>query len=288
MIRSMTSFGRVEVTSQWGHLIWEIRTVNHRYLEINPRLPEDLRGLDTKIRQRIQSKLKRGKVDCGLRFEPSQSENSEMLINYPLVEKILSATQSIEVKMCSANTFTALDVLRWPGVMEQQEIDVDSLSEEVLTLLDRTLEQVIETRHNEGQRIAVMIKERCEACQKIVISVRKHLPELIEAMRQKLQQRVNELCSEVDHDRLEQEIVILAQKYDVAEELDRLEAHINEVSDCLQSQQAVGRRLDFLMQEMNREANTLGSKAADLQFTNASVDLKVLIEQMREQIQNIE
>ena len=288
MIRSMTSFGRVETTSQWGHLIWEIRTVNHRYLEINPRMPEELRALDTRVRQKIQAKLKRGKVDCGLRFEATQAEGRNIKLNENLIDQVIAAATSIETRIVTASHYTPLDILRWPGVIEQQEIDVDSLSKEVLALLEKTLEQVIETRLGEGERIAAMIQERCDASRDIVKSVREHIPELMESLRQKLHQRVSELCQEVDKDRLEQEIVILAQKYDVAEEIDRLEAHISEVSDCLRNKQPVGRRLDFLMQEMNREANTLGSKAADLQFTNASVELKVLIEQMREQIQNIE
>ncbi len=289
MISSMTSFGRIEESIEWGHVIWELRSVNHRYLEINLRLPEDFRQLETQVRQVIGKKMKRGKVDCLLRFEAIDSADNELKINHELVAKILKAAGQIgSDNQQTTAPLNTLDVLRWPGVIERSKLDVETVSSELLQFLNLTLDQAIETRLTEGEKLKAMIIERCEAADKIVVKFNEQVPVMMSNLKEKLSLRVQELCQEVDNERLEQEIAYLAQKYDVAEELDRLKAHITEVQQVLQKDQPVGRRLDFLMQEMNREANTLGSKAADINYTNASVELKVLIEQIREQIQNIE
>lgn len=288
MTASMTSFGRVEESAQWGHVIWEIRSVNHRYLEISLRLPEDFRQLESKVREIIGKKIKRGKVDCQLRFNAIDSADSKLAVNNELAAQVIEAAENLQGKMDNPAAIDTLEVLRWPGVIERNKLDLETISETVLDILNSTLDIAVETRLTEGDKLKTMIDERCLAASKIVKEFREHVPELTANLRDKLKARVDELCSDVDAERLEQELAFLAQKFDVAEELDRLDAHITEVTRVLQQDKPVGRRLDFLMQELNREANTLGSKAADINYTNASVELKVLIEQMREQIQNIE
>ncbi len=288
MIASMTSFGRVEESAQWGHVIWELRSVNHRYLEISLRLPEEFRHMEAKVRQNISNKIKRGKVDCQLRFDAVDSADNKLSVNDELATKLINAAEGLQGKMNNPAAINSLDVLRWPGVIERNKLDMDTIAESVLQILDSTLDMAIDTRLTEGGKLKTMIEERCQAADKIVKEFREHVPEMTSNLRDKLKIRVDELCADVDPERLEQELAFLAQKSDVAEELDRLQAHITEVTRVLEQDKPVGRRLDFLMQEMNREANTLGSKAADINYTNASVELKVLIEQMREQIQNIE
>lgn len=289
MISSMTSFGRIEDSIESGHVIWEIRSVNHRYLEINLRLPDDFRQLENKIRQSIANKFKRGKVDCQLRFEASDATETELSLNTDLAKKVLNACEDIKhIQSGTLGTVNPIDVLRWPGIVERKEFDMDSVSKELMGLLNNTLDDAIESRQTEGEKLQALIQERCDSALTIVRDIKQDIPHMLQQLREKLLLRVKELCQEVDNDRLEQELAFLAQKYDVEEELDRLQAHISEVESVIQKSGPVGRRLDFLMQEMNREANTLGSKATDIQHTNASVELKVLIEQMREQIQNIE
>lgn len=282
----MTAFGRKEETADWGRAIWEIKSVNHRYQEISIRLPEDLRMLENSVREHIGSRIRRGKVDCILRYEPDENASRDMSINTALAKKITEAAQSLMIS--PAQPLNPLDILRWPGVIEQEAPAPEIIGAPLLALLDEALDILVDTRENEGKKIHGMITERCEAARSQVIQVRKEYPQVIEAIRDKILTRAGELAAEIENDRLEQEIVFLAQKLDVAEELDRLDAHIDEVQSILEHNEPVGRRLDFLMQEMNREANTLGSKAANLMLSNASLELKVLIEQMREQIQNIE
>ena len=288
MISSMTCFGRTEESLDNGQVIWEIRSVNHRYLEVNVRTPEDFRSLETQVRQLIGKKLKRGKVDCQLRFESADNSNDEININSDQVNKLLNAAIRIGGSIQNTAPINVLEILRWPGVIVREEINLEKLSFQILDVLEKTLNQAVESRLIEGQKIKSMILERCDGAMNIVNRLNEEVPSMMQQLKEKLIMRIDELCEEVDNERLEQEIAYLAQKYDIAEELDRLNAHIIEVQRVLEKTEPVGRRLDFLMQEMNREANTLGSKATDLQFTNASVELKVLIEQMREQIQNIE
>lgn len=288
MTASMTAYGRTEESSETGHITWEIRSVNHRYLELNIRLPEELRMLETRVRKRISSKLKRGKIDCSLRFDANEVSGNGLSINKDLANSLVKSAESIQSSISNPVTLNAMDVLRWPGVINRDMIDAESISDSLLKQLDITLESVVETRLGEGEKLQAMILERCDNIATLLKTFKEKLPEIQQILRDRLTDKSQELSIELDKDRLEQEILLLVQKSDVAEELDRLDAHLGEVRQVLQKNEPVGRRLDFLMQELNREANTLGSKAANLDYTNTSVDLKVLIEQMREQIQNIE
>jgi len=288
MIASLTAYGRLEGSGEWGQAVWEIRTVNHRYLELSIRLPEDLRMLENVFRDRIAGSLKRGKVDCALRFEAGDSAACELPVNASLAQKLIQSAKSLQATITDPAPISALDILGWPGVIDRAALDPEQIREPLLQLLDCVLAIVVETRLREGAKIHGLIMERCTMAAAIVTGVRRKLPVIVSNLREKLLNRARELSTELDHDRLEQEMLLLAQKMDIAEELDRLDAHIGEVKRALDDTNPVGRRLDFLMQEMNREANTLGAKSAHLDTSNASVELKVLIEQMREQIQNIE
>ena len=285
MVASMTAFARLEDSGEWGHAVWEIRTVNHRYLDISIRLPEELRALETSVREQVSIKLKRGKVECNLRYD-ADSAVGDISINAELAEKIIHAARGLPTE--EAAPINPLDVLRWPGVIDKYSPDLERLSNPVISLLDKALEDILHNRHREGEQIEQMITKRCDLSLHQLRQIRDKVPEIIAAMRERHMARVQELGIELDNGRLEQEIALLSQKLDVAEELDRMETHINEVKRILTGTEPIGRRLDFLMQEMNREANTLGSKSAHIDTSNASIELKVLIEQMREQIQNIE
>ena len=285
MVASMTAFARLEDSGEWGHAVWEIRTVNHRYLDISIRLPEELRALETSVREQVSIKLKRGKVECNLRYD-SDSATGDISINAGLAEKIIHAARGLPIE--GSAPIDPLDVLRWPGVIDKNSPDLERLSNPVISLLDKTLENILHNRHREGEQIEQMITKRCDLSLHQLRQIRDKVPEIIAIMRERHLARVQELGIELDNGRLEQEIALLSQKLDVAEELDRMETHINEVKRILTGTEPIGRRLDFLMQEMNREANTLGSKSAHIDTSNASIELKVLIEQMREQIQNIE
>ena len=286
MIVSMTAFGRLEEKADWGRATWEIRTVNHRYLDLTIRLPEDLRMLENKVREQISARLRRGKVDCTLRYLPGETASGNISVNTDLAKKITEAAMSLQIP--GAQALNPMDVLQWPGVIENETPDPEQIGAPLLALLDAVLNNVVDMRRREGEKIHGMIMERCTGIKQQVDRVREEFPAVLEAVREKILARAGELVTDINNDRLEQEIVFLAQKMDVAEELDRLDAHIKEVQHVLDQTEPAGRRLDFLMQEMNREANTLGSKAASLVLTNAALELKVLIEQMREQIQNIE
>jgi uncharacterized protein (TIGR00255 family) len=286
MIASMTAFGRVEHAMDWGSAVWEIRTVNHRYLETSVRLPEELRMLEPQVRERVAGRLKRGKVECGLRFEQGGAGADSLPVNLELARKVIETAEALP--LADPAPVNPVDVLRWPGVIGKGNLDLDSVGKELLAQLDRALDSIVETRRREGEKIRAMLAERCDAALARVTELREHLPAIMEGIRERYLCRAREHQLELDNDRLEQEMLLLSQKLDVAEELDRLDTHIQEVRRVLDQDEPVGRRLDFLMQEMNREANTLGSKSASIDTTNASVDLKVLIEQMREQIQNIE
>ncbi|MEX2352813.1 MAG: YicC/YloC family endoribonuclease [Gammaproteobacteria bacterium] len=287
MLASMTAFGRSEAAEQWGNVILEIRTVNHRYLDITVRLPDELRMLETLFRADIQQRLRRGKVDCTLRIEPGSQDTSALPVNLNLAQKLIKAAAVLPIE--NPQPINPIDILRWPGVINREKPDIDLLGETIRKLLAQTLDHLIDTRQREGEKIRTMILDRCDAIDTQLGTIKTRLPEILEAIRSRYQQRISELfVNEPDHDRLEQELLILAQKMDVAEELDRLQAHVGEARRVLSQDEAVGRRLDFLMQEMNREANTLSSKSAHTDTTGAAVELKVLIEQMREQIQNVE
>ncbi len=288
MTVSMTAYGRAEYRDALGQASCEIRSVNHRYLEMSVRLPEELRALEQKIRDRISAKLKRGKVDCTIRFELSTISSDSIPVNQDLLDKLIETTEATANKLADSAPVNPLELLRWPGVLDREVADQETIAKVVFQIVDEALEAVVATRAREGEKIRSMILERCDKSKAIVDLVQEKMPEILESLRDNNQQRAQELVTEIDHDRLEQELVMLSQKMDVAEEMDRLHAHISEVARVMDQSGPIGRRLDFLMQEMNREANTLGSKSAHLDTSNASVDLKVLIEQMREQIQNIE
>jgi len=287
MIKSMTAFGRREVSGESGQLVCELRAVNHRYLELFIRLPDELRALEMSAREKIGKKLKRGKIECTLRYKPSDTVG-DIEIDDQLTTAVLNACEQINSKLPAQTPVSAIEVLRWPGVVSQQERDFGPVQKAAMQLLDETLADFVATREREGQLTEKMILDRCESIAVIVAEQRTHRPTVMQRLRDRLQQKLDELSVEPDQQRLEQELVFAAQKLDVDEELDRLEAHITEVKKVLRRDEPVGRRLDFLMQELNREANTLGSKSQDAATTSSSVDLKVLIEQMREQVQNIE
>ncbi len=288
MIRSMTSFARCVSQGEWGSLQLELRSVNHRYLELNLRLPETIRVLEPKIRERISQRLGRGKVDCNIHFQPPVESAGEMVINEALVKKLAHATREVDALIYNPSPVNSLDVMQWPGVMQPPALDEERVHSEALLLLDQAIEEMTQNRSREGEKLKAIILKRCDAADEVVKAVRARLPEVLAAVRNRLSERLADLRQELDENRLEQEMVIAAQKLDVDEEMDRLETHLTEVRRVLDSDKPVGRRLDFLMQELNREANTLGSKSADTETTSASVELKVLIEQMREQVQNIE
>lgn len=288
MPASMTAFSRQERQGDWGVLTIELRSVNHRYLDVSLRLPEELRALEPKLRERIARVLARGKVDCQLRYEAPESSNRELVLDKELAARVARATRDIDALLHAPAPISSLDVLRWPGVLVVPAADTERLQAEALALLDAALVDLTAMRRREGQRIREMLETRCAELRRIVAEVQALLPEIRQRWRERLTGRLEEVQGELDPGRLEQEMVIFAQRIDVAEELDRLQAHVQEVLGVLERDEPVGRRLDFLMQELNREANTLGSKSVDARSSRAAVDLKVLIEQMREQVQNVE
>jgi len=289
MIGSMTAFARIEQQTPWGQLCWELRSVNHRYLDIAVRLPEDFRRLEVSIRERIQQQIKRGKIDCNLYFQANQNETLKFNLNLALAQKICEAAQTINTLTHQTHLPESIEILRWPGVLETETLAIDEMSELILQNFDDVLTQLLAHRQREGAQLAQFIEQRCQALSGEISRLRHVLPEIIQGQRERLQTRLAEFTQQqLDPERLEQELALLIQKMDVAEELDRLETHLTEISQVLTRTPPIGRRLDFLLQELHREANTLGAKANHLEMTRGAIELKVLIEQMREQIQNIE
>ena len=286
MIHSMTGYARKEFKGDWGTAVWEIRSVNQRYLETYLRLPEQLRGLEPILRERFRKHLERGKVECNLRFE-SQTNAGQLQINEALAEQLIESALWV-IDQAGQGQLNPLDVLRWPGVMAAPEQDMDELNTRLLAGFDEVLGLFIESRQSEGDKLKAVIEQRLEGIQNEVTKVRAFMPQILDWQRQKLIDRLAEAKLELEPTRVEQEIILLAQRIDVAEELDRLGMHIAETRKILKKGGACGRRLDFMMQEFNRESNTLGSKSINADTTQSAVELKVLIEQMREQIQNIE
>ncbi|MEN8259034.1 MAG: YicC/YloC family endoribonuclease [Pseudomonadota bacterium] len=284
----MTAFAGDEFTTAEFVFTWEVRSVNHRFLDISLRLPDMFRFLEPEIRATISSYVKRGKLDCTLTCKKAEHLDAEIRINHGAVRALLAAANEIEAAMSKSVGFSALDVLCWPGIREEPGADMENLKTSTIASLQQALTKLLEAREREGAGMAQMIEERCQGVLSQVAIARGRIPEVLEKLRQKLRARLLELVQEPEFDRLEQELVYFAQKLDVDEELDRLDTHTREVARLLTEKAPVGRRLDFLLQEMNREANTVGSKSADAVMTRVSVDLKVLIEQMREQVQNIE
>ena len=287
MIASMTGFARRELAGTFGTLTCELRSVNHRYLEPGFRLPEELRPLESDLRQLLTKNLKRGKVDCTMHLRGSQVGERELRVDAAALERVAGAVRQVLVALPKADV-DAVEVLRWPGVIETGTQDSEALLGAGRSLFQQTLDDLGAMRLREGKRLGELIEQRCAGLAVLVVQVRARLPEIQVRSRARLNERVAELLAAVDRERIEQELVMQLQRLDVAEELDRLTGHIEETRRIMASGEAAGRRLDFLMQELNREANTLASKSQDLDTTRLTVDMKVLVEQMREQVQNVE
>ena len=289
MIQSMTAFARGDEAIDKGSFSWEIRTVNHRYLDVALRLPDGFRSQENDLKELVRQYLSRGKVDATLRFDAEVSQSTANInLDQSLIESLLVAQNDIQLLATSAKPLSVSEILAWPGVVQPETVDYEDLSKVAAALLEATLKELVEARCREGERLVGFIEQRCDQMEKIIVAVTARREIVVDGSRERLMQRIEGLDLEFDPARLEQELAIQAQRLDVSEELDRLVVHVQELRQILQSGKAVGRRLDFLMQELNREANTLGSKSNDAETTRHSMDLKVLIEQMREQIQNIE
>jgi uncharacterized protein (TIGR00255 family) len=288
MIRSMTGFARRERVTAFGSLAWELRTVNHRYLEVTLRLHEEFRSAEGEFRQAIAGVVRRGKVEAGLYFRPAAALVPALELNEPLLERLVEQANQIRRRLSDAADINVVDLLRWPGVVRETERDTTPQLEAAHELLAEALDALTESRASEGGRISELLLGRCETVEAIANEVTSRLPEVRDKIRARLNDRLSQVVTESNPERLEQEIVIALQKMDVDEELDRLRSHVTEMRKVIAAGEPAGRRLDFLMQEFNREANTLSSKSQDVETTRAAVDMKVLIEQMREQVQNVE
>ena len=287
MIHSMTAYARKEFKGDWGTAVWEIRSVNQRYLETYIRLPEQFRGLEAVLRERFRKQLQRGKVECSMRFEASSANSGALQLNEALAEKLIESANWVSKKAGKAK-LNPVDILRWPGVMEAEEKDMGELSTDLLSFFNETLTEFLESRASEGEKLQAMLEQRLAGITEQAAFVHSKMPEIIEWQRARIQKKFADAKIELDETRVEQELILMAQKLDVAEEIDRLNAHVTETHSILKKGGACGRRLDFMMQEFNRESNTLGSKSISTDITKSAVELKVLIEQMREQLQNIE
>ncbi|MBU9845216.1 YicC/YloC family endoribonuclease [Rahnella ecdela] len=287
MIRSMTAYARREIKGDWGSAAWELRSVNQRYLETYIRLPEQFRSLEPVVRERIRARLTRGKVECNLRFDLDPGAQSTLQLNEKLAKQLVEAAQWVKMQS-DEGEINPLEVLRWPGVMLAEEQDLDTISNELLLALETALDDFISARESEGAALKTMIEQRLDGVSAEVIKVRAQMPNILQWQRERLVSKLEDAQVQLENPRLEQELVLMAQRVDVAEELDRLEAHVKETHKIMKKEEAVGRRLDFMMQEFNRESNTLASKSINADVTTSAIELKVLIEQMREQIQNIE
>jgi uncharacterized protein (TIGR00255 family) len=287
MIRSMTGFARRERQFPWGLLAWELKTVNHRFLEMGCRLPEEFRVGEAEFRASVAASVRRGKVECSLHFRPAVVTGA-IEVDTELLASLTQRAQQIAAMAGTAARIDALELLRWPGVIRDGTRDHTPMIAAAHALLADALAELARFRDSEGCRLRDALEQRCAGILEFTGRVLDRLPEVRARMRAKLLERIAQLVSDVDHERLEQELAILAQRLDVDEEIDRLRGHVTEVRKTFAGQEPAGRRLDFLMQELNREANTLSSKSQDIETTRAAVDMKVLIEQMREQVQNIE
>jgi uncharacterized protein (TIGR00255 family) len=288
MTLSMTAFSRQQQEQEWGSLTWEIRSVNHRYLETSVRLPESLRALENGVREAVRKRLTRGKVECALRFQSEAKVSSDLHLNTKLIQQLAQANIEIEQITGTSVSLNNMELLRWPGVIEEQDFDKTSIEKQALSLFSAALDDLVAMREREGAELQGFIQQRIDSVREIVVSIRNKMPEILAKQKQNILDRLADLQAELEPTRLEQEVSLLIQKADVEEELDRLNSLLNEVERVLSAKGQKGRRLDFLMQELNREANTLSSKSIVVETTLNAVELKVLIEQMREQIQNVE
>jgi len=287
MPRSMTAFARNTVNFDWGSVTCELRSVNHRFLETSFRLPETMREIEMPLREIARKKLSRGKVDCSVQVNFNHRDNS-INADIALAKQYIDIAEKVAAELDNPAPISPMEIMRWPGILKDQDIDPKRLHQAAIDTVISTVEQLLDGRQREGEKLADMIEQRLSGIETQIALVRSELPTILTLQRQRLQEKLSDLKAQLDEDRLEQEMVIIANRADVDEELDRLEVHISEIRLTLSNNNSIGRRLDFLMQELNREANTLGSKSIAGVTTQASVELKVLIEQMREQIQNIE
>ena len=288
MVYSMTAFSRQQLEHEWGSLTWEIRSVNHRYLEPSIRLPENFRSLENPIRKQLRDKLYRGKIECLLRFRTVEANQIDWQLNLDLISQLTKANVEINNNIGGDYKLSSLDILKWPGVISDQSIDEEIFNKEAMGLFEKALDDLMAVREREGASLRDAILKRIASIQRIIDSIQAKMPSIILKQKENLLNKLEDIKAEFEPTRLEQEITLLAQKADVDEELDRLNSHLQEAKRVLDSGGQIGRRLDFLMQELNREANTLSSKSIVVETTQSAVELKVLIEQMREQIQNIE
>ena len=288
MVYSMTAFSRQQLEHEWGSLTWEIRSVNHRYLEPSVRLPENFRSLENPIRRQLREKLYRGKIECLLRFRTVEANQIDWQLNLDLISQLTKANLEINNSIGGEYKLSSLDILKWPGVISDQSIDEEIFNKEAMGLFEKALDDLMVVREREGASLRDAILKRIASIQRIIDSIQAKMPSIILKQKENLLNKLEDIKAEFEPTRLEQEITLLAQKADVDEELDRLNSHLQEAKRVLDSGGQIGRRLDFLMQELNREANTLSSKSIVVETTQSAVELKVLIEQMREQIQNIE
>ena len=288
MIASMTGFARRETSGAWGTLVCEVRSVNHRFLEAGFRLPDELRSAEGELRTRMARQLRRGKVDCSMSYRRAVGVSGALEIDEAALGRLLAATEVVSRSLTQAASVNALDVLRWPGVLREDGASGEQLVAVAYALFGATLEDLVAARAREGARLRELLEQRSASLEALVDTVRGRLPEVQTRVRARLDERLAEFGVSVDRERLEQELALLLQRLDVDEELERLSGHISEVRRVIGGSEPAGRRLDFLMQELNREANTLSSKSQDLETTRTAVDMKVIIEQMREQVQNVE
>jgi uncharacterized protein (TIGR00255 family) len=288
MTHSMTAFARQESSTESYVLVWEMRSVNHRYLEINIRVPDSLRSIENSIRGAIRSNFTRGKIECHLRYQITENSSSSIKIDTQLVSNLLSATEQIKILSEETSPLGMSEILKWPGVIIDNDSDSLALESDAISLFKKTMEDLKTSRAREGKELGSFIQARSHSVLEIIAKTRELMPQILTRERNQLLEKISKLKIDVDSSRLEAEIVLITQKADIEEELDRLHTHITEVQRVLTLKESKGRRLDFLMQELNREANTLSSKSIVIETTRSAVDLKVLIEQMREQIQNVE
>lgn len=286
-IRSMTAFASGERITDWGTLGCDLRAVNHRFFELGLRLPEELRPIEATLRERLAQKIGRGKVDAALRCRPPDGAPAQLHPNTALLARLGELAHEWDAHFPNMHT-DFVDLLRFPGVLEEAQRDPAGLQAQALALVDETLAEFLAAREREGAKLAAVMRDKLDGIDALVKQVRAWIPEIRAGLRARFDARLADLKQPLDPGRLEQETVLWLQKIDVAEELDRLDSHIAEARRVLALPEAVGRRLDFLMQEFNREANTLGSKSVDARTSQASVEMKVLIEQLREQVQNLE
>jgi uncharacterized protein (TIGR00255 family) len=288
MIQSMTAFARVQSQTGKGNFVCELRSINHRYLEFSLRLPDVLHACEVLMRDLIREHVKRGKVECYFSYQAASSADASITVNKALAKKVCEATEMVAAMLEKPGAINPMSVLHWPGILETPTVTIEAVQDDVLKLLETALKELIEARQREGEQLKKLFLQRLDTIKIEIDKVKKRLPTILESQRQRLVGRFTEAKLQLDSNRLEQELVLFAQKIDVSEELERLGTHVIEVRRVLEQGGAMGRRLDFLMQELNREANTLGSKSVDAETTRAAVELKVLIEQIREQVQNIE